>query len=131
MIRHLSFLPSLKSILTACCCLLLYVVQAQPGGEVIVFKNATIIDGVSETPLQQTTLVISGGKIQAIMEGDADVAPDAQIIDLKGTDAEFVQFSVRCIFRLKDAQNSTLVVIAVEQRMIAFNLGHPGFNSRA
>lgn len=72
-------------ILTGVLFLLLFQpVFAQTNGEVLVFTNATIIDGISEKPTPNATLVVSGGKIQSITTKATDIPAGAQVFDLKG-----------------------------------------------
>ncbi len=53
--------------------------------QVIVLQNATIIDGTGRAPIANGSVVISGGKIQAIGPSSQVKAPaQAQVVDLAG-----------------------------------------------
>ena len=53
--------------------------------EKIIFKNSLLIDGQGGDPLSDTTLVVSGSKIEAVLpEGAGRSAPRGNVIDLKG-----------------------------------------------
>lgn len=58
--------------------------HAQTDDQVIVFINATIVDGISEAPTRGAILTVAGGKIQSISTAQNDVPVEARIIDLNG-----------------------------------------------
>src|SRR3989442_115872 len=52
---------------------------------IVVLTHVRVIDGTGAAPLEDQTIVISGGKIQSIAPStSAKVEPTAQILDLKG-----------------------------------------------
>jgi imidazolonepropionase-like amidohydrolase len=53
--------------------------------DLVVIQGATVIDGVSSTPIENAVIVIADGTIQAIgSSGSVEVPPGAQIIDATG-----------------------------------------------
>ncbi|HSS18920.1 MAG TPA: amidohydrolase family protein [Pyrinomonadaceae bacterium] len=51
----------------------------------IALTHVRVIDGTGAAPLEDQTIVVSGGKIQSVgPSASAKVAPEAQVIDLKG-----------------------------------------------
>ena len=56
----------------------------QNHAQTIVFTNANIIDGVSDTVIRNATLIISEGKIRELKNGRMGLDRNARIFDLKG-----------------------------------------------
>ncbi len=53
--------------------------------DLVVIEGATVIDGVSSTPIENAVIVIDGDTIQAIgSSGSVEVPPGARIIDATG-----------------------------------------------
>ena len=51
----------------------------------VVIKGATVIDGVSSTPIENAVIVIEGATIRAIgSSGSVEVPPSAQTVDATG-----------------------------------------------
>lgn len=56
--------------------------QATPG--LLIFRNATLIDGLSPRPVHGTTVVVRDGKIESVSTGPVELPAGATVIDLKG-----------------------------------------------
>lgn len=62
-----------------------WVVTAQDNGPtIIVFHHANVIDGVSNAPLRDVTVIVANGKITAIRKSLKSIPAGAEVIDLKG-----------------------------------------------
>lgn len=70
------------ALVAVVCCVPARAVRSQNDG-VVVFTNAVIYTGVSDEPLRSGTLIVSGGKIQAVMTG-GELPAGAKVTDLKG-----------------------------------------------
>lgn len=53
-------------------------------GQVIVFQNAHLIDGISDEVREKTTLIVKEGKITRISQEATDLPDEARIFDLQG-----------------------------------------------
>ena len=53
-------------------------------GAVLVFEHANVIDGVSAEPLQDVTVVVRDGKVEAIGTAPPNLPQSAQHIDISG-----------------------------------------------
>src|SRR5215468_4237227 len=58
-------------------------VQAQAPSTLFI-RGATIIDGLSEAPLRDRSLLIEGNNIRDVRPGDAAAPEGAQVVDLSG-----------------------------------------------
>ena len=59
--------------------------QTDPALEITVIEGATVIDGVSDTPIEDAVIVISGDTIQSIgSRGSVEPPPGARTIDATG-----------------------------------------------
>ena len=58
--------------------------QAQAPSTLLVIRGATIIDGISDTPLRDRALLIDGNTIRDMLPADAPVPAGAQVLDLSG-----------------------------------------------
>jgi imidazolonepropionase-like amidohydrolase len=72
--------------LALCCWLFVFalVVAAQNDANVVVFQHANVIDGISNEPLRDVTVIVANGKITGIQKILKRVPADAEVIDLKG-----------------------------------------------
>lgn len=62
-----------------------WIVTAQDNGPaIIVFQHANVIDGVSNAPLRDVTVIVANGKITAIRKSLKSIPAGAEVIDLKG-----------------------------------------------
>ncbi|MBT5875510.1 MAG: amidohydrolase family protein [Candidatus Latescibacteria bacterium] len=59
-------------------------VQGQGQPVPIAFVNATVIDGVSSTPIRNATVLVAGGKITGLTSGNLTVPSGTRTIDLRG-----------------------------------------------
>ena len=50
----------------------------------LLIKGATIIDGVSDAPLRDRSLLIEGNTIREVLPADAAAPAGAQVLDLSG-----------------------------------------------
>ena len=57
---------------------------AQIDSSILVFQHANVIDGMSNKPLENVTVIITNGKIASVQKGKNIVPSNALIIDLKG-----------------------------------------------
>jgi hypothetical protein len=57
--------------------------QAQ-APSLLLIRGATIIDGLSDTPLRDRSLLIEGNTIRDLLPADAATPPGAQVLDLSG-----------------------------------------------
>lgn len=60
--------------------------SAQGQGQTVplAFVNATVIDGVSSTPIRNATVLVAGGKITGLTSGNLTVPIGTRTIDLRG-----------------------------------------------
>ena len=76
-----TYLTLLASLLLAAC----QPTTTPESQDLVVIEGATVIDGVSSTPIENAVIVIDGDTIQAIgSSGSVEVPPGAQIIDATG-----------------------------------------------
>ena len=59
-------------------------ISAQIDSSLLVFQHANVIDGSSDKPLMDVTVVVTNGKISSVSKQQRNVPSNAVIIDLKG-----------------------------------------------
>ncbi len=52
--------------------------------QTVVFKNARVIDGLSDQPRAGMSLLVTGDRIRQVSQGEIAAPPDAQVIDVGG-----------------------------------------------
>jgi imidazolonepropionase-like amidohydrolase len=57
---------------------------AQPDSSILIFRHANVIDGLSDKPLHNVTVMVKDGKITAIGKGGKAIPANAVVIDLNG-----------------------------------------------
>jgi imidazolonepropionase-like amidohydrolase len=58
--------------------------EAQGEPQVLALTNANVIDGVSEQPIRQATVIVRDGKIVSVATATPNIPTGATVIDLKG-----------------------------------------------
>lgn len=58
--------------------------QAPAGSQLLVLTNANVIDGVSEHPIRQATVIVRDGKIVSVAATSTNIPRGATVLDLKG-----------------------------------------------
>jgi imidazolonepropionase-like amidohydrolase len=50
----------------------------------LIITHANVIDGVSDQPLRDVTVIVRNGRIESVQAGKAEIRAGATLIDLKG-----------------------------------------------
>jgi imidazolonepropionase-like amidohydrolase len=58
--------------------------SSAPVNDTLIIVHANVIDGISDAPLMDATIVVVNGHIQSVGRGSAAPANSAQVLDLKG-----------------------------------------------
>lgn len=55
-----------------------------PALKKVLFKNARLIDGVSDQPVNGVSILVEGERITQVLQGDIPVSESVETIDLSG-----------------------------------------------